>query len=103
MMIAKKESGLEEWKREPLTPSESICGMGSFPCERKNAHIREKTQHAMNNNNVTEVAFRYLQNKEGQKFTSIEAILAAILLVLTVWRFLSELQSEEFVNVSENY
>jgi hypothetical protein len=104
MTTARITKELEEWNKESITPSKSILCIRSFPCEERNAHIREETRKAMNGkDNDPEVALRYLQNKKGQEITSIEAFLAASLFILTLIRSGQDFDSKEIMNPSDYF
>jgi len=92
---------LEKHQNKEIVPTKSIFGFASFDCEKKNAHIRQKTQEAIDDDNLPGMSFRYLQNTQGRQSTSIEAVLATMLLISTIVRAINDYDSNEITKPSE--
>lgn len=58
-------------KLKKVAPSKMLL-IGSMPCERQTAYIRNEAIEAMNRNEIGTVAFRYLQSRRGENMTFFE-------------------------------
>lgn len=68
--LVNSTSYLKDFKKD--TPSKTLI-FKSMPCEIKAAHIRNSTIDGMENNDIAEVAYRFLQSRRGENNTFYEA------------------------------
>jgi hypothetical protein len=65
-----------------VEPTQALL-LAPMPCEKRTALIRNKTVASLEAHDIGEVAFRYLQNKEGEINTQSEVIVWGIFTALS--------------------
>lgn len=83
-MKSLESKNYQEKMASHVTPYNTLF-FGPMPCEEKAAAIRTKTLESMKNNDIADVAYRYLQNRRGANNTLNEAVFWGCLFISSIY------------------
>lgn len=68
---------------KPVSPTRTLL-IRSMPCEERAAHIRNQTIVSLENNDVAEVSFRYIQSKAGFSNAGSDAVRFGLFILMSL-------------------